>query len=62
MRKFEKTLASIRADMFDMREEMQAMNRRLSHLEEAQAFKSQRLDRMTMPITCIEKRLDLVEA
>lgn len=61
MRKFERTLADMRADMHDMRDELQAMNRRISHLEEGQALINQRLDRLDARVTRIEKRLDLVE-
>ena len=61
MRRFEKTLAEMRADQFDMREELQGINRRLSHLEEGQALINQRLDRLDERVTRIEKRLELVE-
>lgn len=61
MRKFERNLGDMRADMHDMRDELLAMNRRISHLEEGQALINQRLDRLDAPITRIEKRLDLVE-
>ena len=36
MRKFERTLADMRADMHDMREDLHGINRRLSNLEEGQ--------------------------
>jgi hypothetical protein len=34
MRRFERSLADMRADLHDMREELQGVNRRLSNLEE----------------------------
>ena len=61
MRKFERALADMRADMFDLREELQAINRPLSHLGEGQALTKQRLDRIEARVTRIGKRLDLVE-
>lgn len=61
MRKFERTLADLRADIHDIGDELQAMNRRIPHLEEGQALIKQRLDRLDARVTRIEKRLDLVE-
>ena len=61
MRRFEKTLADMRTDLYDMREAQQETNRRLSHLEEGQAIMNRRLDRLDERVTRIEKRLDLVE-
>ena len=61
LRKFERTLAEMRADMHDLREEMLAISRRLSNLEEGQALINQRLDRLDARVTRIGRRLDLVE-
>ena len=61
MRRFEKTLGDMRADLSDVREGQQEINRRLSHLEEGQAITNRRLDRLDERVTRIEKRLDLVE-
>ena len=38
MRRFERTMGDMRADLHDMREELQGVNRRLSNLEEGQAL------------------------
>ena len=62
MRKFERTLADMRADLFDMREELHGINRRLTNLEEGQAAINRRLDRLDERVTRIERRLDLVES
>lgn len=62
MRRFEKTLADMRADMHDMREEMRAINRRVSRLGEGLALINRRADRLDCRIARIEKRLDLVES
>jgi predicted nucleic acid-binding Zn-ribbon protein len=59
--RFEKTLGDMRADLSDLREGQQEINRRLSHVEEGQAILNRRLDRLDERITRIEKRLDLVE-
>ena len=61
MRRFEKTLGEMRADLADLREGQQEANRRLSHLEEGQAITNRRLDRLDERIPRIEKRFDLVE-
>lgn len=61
MRRFERTMGDMRADLHDMREELQGVNRRLSNLEEGQALINRRLDRLDERVTRIEKRLDLVE-
>lgn len=61
MRRFEKTLGAMRADLSDLREGQQEINRPLSHLKEGQAIMNRRLDRLDERVTRIEKRLDLVE-
>ena len=61
MRKFEKTLADMRAGLYDMRETLQEVNRRLSHLEEGQAILSRCMDRLEERVTRIGNRLNQVE-
>jgi hypothetical protein len=61
MRRFERTMADMRADLHDVREEIQGVNRRLSHLDEGRALMNRRLDRLDERATRIEKRVDLVE-
>ena len=61
MQRFERSLGDMRADMHDMREELQGVNRRLSNLEEGQVLISRRLDRLDERATRIETRLNLVE-
>jgi hypothetical protein len=61
MCKFERTLAEMRADRFDMRKKLRAISRRLSHFEEGHTLIDHRLDRLEAHATRIEKRLDLVE-
>ena len=61
MQRFERSLGDMRADMHDMREELQGVNRRLSSLEEGQVLISRRLDRLDERATRIETRLNLVE-
>lgn len=59
--KFERTLGAARHDLYDMREELLGVNRRLSTLEEGQALMNRRWDRLDERVSRIEKRLDLVE-
>lgn len=61
MPRFEKTLGDMRADLSDLREGQQEINRRLSHLEDGQAIMNRWLDRLNEGVTRIEKRPDLVE-
>jgi archaellum component FlaC len=61
LRKVERTLGEMRADMSGMREGMREIDRRLSQLEAGQAITNRRLDRLDERVTRIENRLDLVE-
>ena len=61
MRRFERSLSDVFADMHGMREDLQGLNRRLSNLAEGQSLTNRRLDRLDERVTRIEKCLDLVE-
>ena len=61
MRRFDGRLDRMEISLSDLRDDVQAINRRMSHMEEGLALVNQRLDRIDARVTRIEKRLDLVE-
>ena len=62
MRRFERELAAMRADLFDMREELQGINRRLSRMVEAQLDANCCLERLDERVSRIVRRLETLPA